>query len=116
MPWQRWTPAFPKPTLELRMVISFLVDGRREERLRSCLPCQGCREEHLVLGFEVVGIFDGSGEIFDCASESLEGEDVGDGVCSLVSWAVDGVGWTRLAFVVGDGGPGFEAVAEDVES
>ena len=55
----------------------------------------------------VIGIFDGAGKVFDCLAQSLETEDVGDGVRALVGGAVDGVLRAWNAFVVGDGGPGF---------
>lgn len=68
---------------------------------------EGGREQHLRLRFVVVGVLDGAREVFDCAAQGLQGEDVGDGVCALVGGAVDGVCGTRDALVVGDCGPGF---------
>ena len=64
----------------------------------------------------IVGVFDGAWEIFDCAAKSLEGEDVRDGIRALISGTVDGVLWSGYPFVVWDCGPGFERVAEDVET
>lgn len=46
----------------------------------------------------------------------MQGEDVGDGVCALVCRALDGVARSWDTLVVGDCGPGFQAVAEDVEA
>lgn len=77
---------------------------------------KGGGEEHLRLGFVVVGVVDGAGEVFDCAFEGLQGENVGDGVCALVGGAVDGVRRAGGAGGVGDGCPGFKRVAEDVEA
>ena len=45
-------------------------------------------EEHLTLGFEVVRIFDCSGEILDGTAESLKREDIRDGIGTLVGWTV----------------------------
>lgn len=66
--------------------------------------------------FVVVGVFDCAREVLDCAPEGLQGEDVGYGVRALVRGAVDGVGGARGPGVVRDRGPGFEAVAEDIEA
>ena len=77
---------------------------------------EGGREEHFGLGFVIVRVFGGAGEVFDCLAEGLQGEDVGDGVRALVGGSVDGVEWARRAVLIGDCGPGFETVAEDVEA
>lgn len=76
--------------------------------------CEGGGQEHFRLGFPVVGVFDCAGKVFDCVAEGLEGEDIGDGVGALVCGTLDWVLRTGDAFVVGDCGPGFDAVAEDV--
>ena len=73
-------------------------------------------EEHLALGFEVVRVLGGAGKVLDCGLEGLKGEDVGDGVGALVGGSVERVRRARRAFRVGDRGPGFECVAEDVEA
>lgn len=70
-------------------------------------PGQRGREQHLRLGFVVVRVAHGAGEVFDRLAEGLEGEDVGDGVGTLVGGAVDGVGGARGARRVGDRRPGF---------
>lgn len=77
---------------------------------------EGGGEQHLRLGFGVVRVADGAGEVFDCGAERLEGEDVGYGIRALVGWAGDWVVGTGGSLVVGDCGPGFEAVAENVET
>lgn len=77
--------------------------------------CEGSGEQHLGLSFVVVWVLGGAREVLDCAAERLQREDIGDGVCTLVGGAVDGVGGAGGAHVVGDGGPAFEGVAEDVE-
>ena len=85
-----------------------------------CIPEAHARQrggqEHFRLGFCVVGVFDGAGEVFDCAFEGLEGEDVGDRIGTLVGWAVDGVGGAGDTFGIRDRRPGFEAVAENVKT
>ena len=50
--------------------------------------CESGGEEHLTLGFEIVWVFDCSGEILDGTAESLERENVGYGIGALVGWAV----------------------------
>lgn len=77
---------------------------------------QGSRQEHLRLRFRVIWILDGAGEIPDCALERLEGEDVGDGICSLVRWSIDGILWAWGAGRIRDSSPRFEAVTEDIEA
>ena len=77
---------------------------------------EGGGQQHFALGFAVVGVPDCPREVLDCVAEGLEGEDVGDGVGALVSWAFDRVFGTGHTFRVGDCGPGFEGVAEDVEA
>lgn len=77
---------------------------------------EGGGQQHLRLGFVVVWVLGRAREVLDRAAEGLEREDVGDGVGALVGGAVDGVGGAGGAHVVGDGGPAFEGVAEDVEA
>ena len=79
-------------------------------------PRQRGREEHLGLRFRVIGIAVRAREVADRLPQGLEGEDVGDRVGALVCWAGDRVGGARGTLVVRDGGPGFEGVAEDVET
>ena len=55
----------------------------------------------------VVRVFDRAREAFDRLAQSLQGEDVGDGVCALVGWAIDGVLGPGRARVVWDRSPGF---------
>lgn len=64
----------------------------------------------------VVWVVHRAGEVLDCVAQGLEGEDVGDGVGALVGGALDGVLGARRALVVGDCGPGFEGVAENVQA
>jgi hypothetical protein len=59
----------------------------------------------------VIGVFDGSGEVLDCVTESLQGEDVAYGVGALVCWAVDRVCGAGSALIVGNCCPTFETVA-----
>ena len=55
----------------------------------------------------IVGIFDGTGEVLDGASEGLERKDVRNRVRTLIGGAVDGVCRARGAFIIGDRSPGF---------
>lgn len=66
--------------------------------------------------FGVIRVAVRAREVADRLPQRLEGEDVGDGVGALVCGPGKGVGGTRGASVVGDRGPGFEGVAEDVEA
>lgn len=77
---------------------------------------EGGGEQHFGLGFVVVRVLGRAWEVLDRAAEGLQGENVGDGVGALVGGAVDGVVGARGAHVVGDGGPAFEGVAQDVKA
>lgn len=37
---------------------------------------EGCGEQHLALGFVVLGVLDRAGQVLDCVAEGLEREDV----------------------------------------
>lgn len=77
---------------------------------------EGRREEHFGLRFGVVRVAHRAREVLDRGAEGLEREDVGDGVGALVGRAVDGVRGPRGALMVGDRGPGFERMAEHIET
>lgn len=77
---------------------------------------EGGGQQHLALGLGVGGVSHRARQVLHRAAQGLQGEDVGDGVGALVGGAVDRVGGARRARVVGDSGPGFERVAEDVEA
>lgn len=77
---------------------------------------KGGREKHLLLGFVVVRVLDGTRKILDGALQRLQAEDVADGVRALVGRSFNWVIRTRDTLGIGDGGPGFERVAEDVEA
>ena len=78
--------------------------------------CECGGEEHGGLGFGVGRVAHGAGEVADGLPQGLEAEDVGDGVRPLVRRAVDRVRGARGALRVWDRGPGFERVAEHVET
>jgi hypothetical protein len=66
----------------------------------SC-KCSG--QQHLTSGFCVAhGVFGNSWQILDCLLQGPKGEDIGDGVTSLVSWPLKGVLWSRDSLVVGN--------------
>lgn len=71
-------------------------------------------EEHLALRLVVIWVPNRAGQVLNCLSERLEGEDVTNGICALVRGAVNRVLRAGDALVVGDRGPALEAVAEDV--
>lgn len=107
-----------------RMFVAFILarDGiahsvaEMDARITKAYAREGGSQQHFALGFVIFWVFDGAREVFDRAPEALQGEDVGYGVRALVCGAVD---WVRRAWgagLVGDCGPGFEAMAEDVEA
>lgn len=77
---------------------------------------QGGGEKHLGLGLEVIRVLDGARQIFDGVAESLQGEDVADGVGALVCGALDRVLGAGCALMEWDGRPAFETVAQNIEA
>ncbi len=81
----------------------------------SCISKSNTSEssskQHLTLSLVIFKIFCGARKVLNCTLESLQGEDITDGVCTLISRSVDGICWPRDSFEVGDSGPALEAVA-----
>lgn len=48
---------------------------------------QSRSQEHFTLSLEIIWVLHRSGKILDSSLQSMEREDVGDGVGSLVCWA-----------------------------
>ncbi len=66
---------------------------------------QGGGEQHLRLGFGVVGIANGAGKVLHGGAKSLHGEYVRDGVRPLIGRTDDGILGARPAFRVGNRRP-----------
>jgi hypothetical protein len=107
MPWQRCTPAFPKPipAKEDASLRHDQVHGRvvsvhiynKDPVFGDAVVCKG-DVQHLSAGFWIVMVFRDFGEIRDCRLESPQGEDVGDRVAPLVRWSKNWVRRSGVAF------------------
>ena len=63
---------------------------------------EGCSEQHLALGFEIIWVSDGTWEVLDGASKGMEGKDVGYRISALIGRAVEWIGRARRAFAIRD--------------
>lgn len=73
-------------------------------------------EEHLALRLVVIRVPYCAGQVLNRRPESLEGEDITNGIRALVRGAINRVLRAGNALVIRDGCPALEAVAEDVEA
>ena len=78
--------------------------------------CQRRRQQHLRPGLGIVRITDGSGKILDAATKCLKRKNVRDRVSALIGRPQNRIRWSRHPFVIGNGRPGLQRVAEDIEA
>lgn len=83
--------------------------SKANSRQRRC-------QEHLALGFIILGVFHGTGEILHSSLECVEREDIRNRIGSLVRWPQNWIRWSRCSLGVGDGCPGLKRVAQDVQT
>lgn len=73
-------------------------------------------EEHLALRLVIIWVPDRAGKVFNSRPEGLEGEDITNRICALVSGAVNRVLRARNTLIIRDCCPALETVTEDVKT